>query len=509
MRRDRPQRGPGRRRIAGAALAVCLAAVPALAQAPGRLPPAQRAEALASGRVAASVVERLDREASAPVIVVFRGAAAEAHGAPTRRFDPGVAADVRARGDAVLRRLAAGDLELRHRYRALHGMAGHVTPRGLAALLRDPEVVHVDEDTGGTGQLLQAIPLANIDLVHGLGFRGAGVTVAVLDSGVNAAHPDIGAAAVVGEQCFCSGGGGCCPAGGASQSGTGAAADDHGHGTNVTGIVTSDGGIAPEGAAPDAAIVAIKVLDSNNAFCCNSDVIAGLDWVLADRPDVDVVNMSLGTFATFTGECDGANATTMMYAEAIDALRAQGVVSVVSSGNARSTTHMSAPACIGNAVSVAAVWDASLGSQSFFGCTDNPTAADRLTCWSNRNATTDLVAPGAPTTSTGSGGGTSTFIGTSQAAPLVAACAALLLESDPSLAGGQAEAALTSSPTWITDPVTGLGYPRLDCAHALAVAGAQAVPLPAWTIPALIVLLGGSLAYRRLPRPRGPGGDPA
>ena len=483
------------RRVAGAVLAVCLAAAPGAGpEPPVELTPALRAEALASGRVAAAVVERLDREGRVPVIVVFRSAAAE-RGAPARRFDAEVAADLRARGDALLRRLAEGDLELRHRYRALPGMAGRLTPRGLAALLRDPDVVHVDEDAGGSGQLLQALPLANVDEVKAQGYRGAGITVAVLDSGVSTNHADIGAAAVVAEECFCSGGGGCCPAGGAAQSGPGAAADDHGHGTNVTGIVTSDGTIAPEGAAPDAAIVAIKVLDSNDAFCCSSDVIAGLDWIITSRPDVDVVNLSLGTFATYAGECDAANGTNMMYAEAIDALRAQGVVSVVASLNGGSTTQMSAPACIGSAVSVGAVWDASLGSVTAFGCTD-ATAPDLPTCWSNRNTTTDLFAPGAPMTSTGIGGGTSTFVGTSQAAPLVAACAALLLESDPELTPGELEAALESSPTWVTDPVTSLAYPRLDCAHALLAAGAQAVPLPAWAIPALLALIAGPVVSR-------------
>jgi subtilisin family serine protease len=470
-------------------LAACLAAAHAApAETSIRLTPAQRAEALASGRVARIVVERLDREERVPVLVVFRAAGAGDPAAPPRRFDAGLEADVRARGDALLRRLAVEDFEPSRRYRALHGMAGRVTPRGLAALLADPEVLHVDEDAGGTGHLLQAVPLANLDEVHAQGYRGDGITVAVIDSGVNTGHVDIGAA-VVAEQCFCSGGGGCCPAGGSTQSGPGAAVDDNGHGTNVTGIVTSDGNVAPEGGAPDAAIVAIKVLDASNSFCCSSDVIAGLDWILANRPDVDVVNMSLGTFATFAGECDAVAGSPMLYAAAIDALRANGVLSMVSSGNTGSTTAMSAPACVGGAIAVGAVWDASLGSQTFFGCTDNPTTADRLTCWSNRNATTDLLAPGAITTSTGVGGGTSSYLGTSQASPLVAACAALLRESDPSLTAGQLEAALESSPTQVTDPVTSLVYPRLDCAHALLVAGAQAVPLPAWLLPALLALL--------------------
>ena len=101
-------------------------------------------------------------------------------------------------------------------------------------------------------------------------------------------------------------GNGCCPNGQTTQSGAGAAEDDNGHGTNVSGIITANGVVAPEGSAPEAGIVAVKVLDSSNGFCCTSDVIAALDWIFANRPDVDVVNMSLGTNVRFAGHCDAA-----------------------------------------------------------------------------------------------------------------------------------------------------------------------------------------------------------
>ena len=160
-------------------------------------------------------------------------------------------------------------------------------------------------------------------------------------------------------------------------------------------------------------------------------------------------------------------------------------------------TRMSAPACASGAISVGAVWDASLGSQTNFGCTDDPTAADLMTCWSNRNDRTDLFAPGAPTTSTGLGGGTSTYRGTSQAAPLVAACVALLLEMDPSLSVNQLEDALEGSPTLIDDPLTALSYPRLDCADASALAGSQSVPLPLLAVALLGLILLGTPLLRR------------
>ena len=70
-------------------------------------------------------------------------------------------------------------------------------------------------------------------------------------------------------------------------------------------------------------------------------------------------------------------------------------------------------------------------------------------------------------TSTGMGGGASTYAGTSQAAPLAAACAALLIEDDPSRTPESIENALKSSSVLVTDASNGLSFPRLDCEEAL------------------------------------------
>jgi PKD repeat protein len=379
---------------------------------------------------------------------------------------PVARAEIKAVGQAILSDLGSDEFELRHRFESINALAGEVTRNGLQKLLANPSVVRVDLDEGGTGLLAEAAPLANIDDVQALGLTGAEITVGVLDSGYDTDHPDL-SDDLDGEQCFCSGNGGCCPDGTSNQSGSGSAEDDHGHGTNVSGIITSAGTVAPLGGAPDAEIVAVKVLDSNNSFCCSSDIVAGLNWIINNRPDVDIVNMSLGTYALFTGNCDNAfffndTATTEIYT-----LRTNGVAVFVSSGNNGSGTQMTAPACVANAISVGAIWDSNVGSQTVFGCTDSTTMADHVTCFSNSNATTDLFAPGAPTTSTGMGGGMSSFFGTSQASPLTAACAALLLDNDPTLTPNDIEMALEDSPTLVTDVTNGLSFPRLDCLYAL------------------------------------------
>jgi subtilisin family serine protease len=375
------------------------------------------------------------------------------------------ASAVRQTAEELLGSFRPAEFALKRRFGSVNALAGEISRAGLRRLLRDPRVLRVDLDVGGVGHLDEARPLATIDAMQTLGYTGKDVVVAVLDSGYDTDHADL-QDDLLAESCFCSDSGGCCPGGSSTQFGAGSAEDDNGHGTNVSGIITSKGTIAPTGSAPDSDIVAIKVLDSGGSFCCSSDVVAGLDWILDNRPEVDLVNMSLGTFARFAGDCDGATAYTMAFATAINTLRVRGVTVFASSGNNGSGIDMGAPACIANALSVGAVWDANVGSQTFLGCTDVTTAADQVTCFSNSDSETDLFAPGAFTTSTGLGGGTSTYGGTSQASPLAASCAALLLDKDEDLTPGQIETALESSSTLVTDTTNGLSFPRVDCWEA-------------------------------------------
>jgi subtilisin family serine protease len=359
-------------------------------------------------------------------------------------------------------------------WRVVPGAAGWLSAAGLARLAKDPAVARIDLDLPGRGNLSESVPLIHGDVVHALGVTGRAITVAILDSGVTADHPDL-ADSLVAEQCFCvnGDGSGCCPDGGTSQSGAGAARDEHGHGTNVAGIVTSNGRVAPTGVAPDAPIVAVRVLDRNNGFSSTAQVISALDWVATERPDVRVVNMSLGTLALFASPCDSASAGTSALAQAVGALRARGVLVTVSTGNDRSTVSMEAPACVSAATSVAATYDEDFGPFSFFGCSE-ASAPDKVACFGNSAPGLKLFAPGALITSAGIGGGRSTFAGTSQAAPHVAGLAALLLQARPSLSAEQIESTLVSTGVPILDPRNGLVVPRIDAAAALRSVGVGA-----------------------------------
>ncbi|HEX7832643.1 MAG TPA: S8 family serine peptidase, partial [Thermoanaerobaculia bacterium] len=70
------------------------------------------------------------------------------------------------------------------------------------AIRRDPRVRAVSIDDGGEGGMLESLPLIGMDLVRAQGLDGTGVTVAVLDTGIDRNHPDF-AGRVVAEQCFC------------------------------------------------------------------------------------------------------------------------------------------------------------------------------------------------------------------------------------------------------------------------------------------------------------------
>ena len=374
----------------------------------------------------------------------------------------------------VLRTLRTADFRLIARWGEIPAFSGLVSRSGLPRLTANADVLRVDLDVGGRADDAQSLKLVHGDSAHSRGFLGSGATVAVIDSGVQSGHPDL-LGRVVDEHCFCANpdGSGCCRAEATEAAGSGSANDENGHGTNVAGIISSAGNVAPKGLAPAANIVAVKVLASDGSFTSTAQVISGLNWVMENHPEVRVVNMSLGTTTLFPDTCDSATAYTLAFASAINTFRSRGGLVFVSSGNAAAKTAMSAPACVDGAVAVGAVYDSDIGGVSFptANCTDETTLADQVTCFSNSSPALDLLAPGAMITSTGLGGGLSTYAGTSQACPHAAAAAAVLFAASPTFSGPAIEGALKSSGRSITDVANGRVAPRVDVAAALEAMG--------------------------------------
>jgi subtilisin family serine protease len=415
---------------------------------------------------------------------------------------PARRASVHARQGRVLGALAPGAFQIGYRYESVSGFSGRAHAGAIDALLRHPEVtaIHLDYEVRGT--LAQGVVLIGADLAHASGVTGAGVNIAVLDSGVDTDHPDL-VDDLVAEECFCNDHAspqkGCCPAGGMRQSGAGSAEDDNGHGTQVAGIITSAGAVSTPGVAPDAGIVAIKVLgDTGSGFLSSID--AAFDWLATnhDALGVRVVNASLGDGGEynnpFASPCSGTPG-----ANAIALLHAAGVVVFAASGNEGHDDGISEPACIPEVISVGGVYDASMGSISWCGnstctmilCTDT-TGPDVFACHSNSDEILDVLAPDWRTTSPALGGGVDHFGGTSASSPYAAGQAALLLQDDPSLQPDDIRGLLTENGPLVTNPDNGLSFPRSDVGAALS------VPEPSGTL----LLLSGATFLAALSRRR-------
>jgi len=370
--------------------------------------------------------------------------------------------------ESVLSVLGEREFALRYRYETVAGFSGVVTERGLAALESHPDVVRIQLDMAGQGGLAESVKAIQADQAHDLGFTGKNVVVGVLDSGANVNHPDFNNA-IIHQYHFLNQGG---------DVGTGAN-DLHGHGSNVAGIITSDGIVAPQGVAPEAKIVVIQVLDAFNRGWV-SDWIAGVDYIVANQAalKVQVVNLSLVTDALYSGgNCDFQQG---LFADVVRRAKDLGIVIFASSGNTGSTNSMTAPACLSEVVAVGAVYDSDLGREpnggtyrtlfggSWPGCFDATGTVHTLACFTSRNESLDLVAPGAVIRSVGLGSGISTFRGTSQAAPHAAGVAALMLEKNPALSPEEIVNILKRGSILVHDPATGLDFPLLNAMEALA-----------------------------------------
>jgi subtilisin family serine protease len=208
---------------------------------------------------------------------------------------------------------------------AVNGFAGNIPAGRLAALAADPRVVRIvpdravaanaKPDGGGGATSAQVVPagIQRIGASPGAtAYTGAGVGVAVVDTGVDFNHADLQ------------------PLGAASFSTyAGSAQDGNGHGTHVAGTIGArNNSMDVVGVAPNATIYAVKVLDdAGNGF--DSTIIAGLDWVAANAalvsPRIRVVNMSLGREGTLNDN--------HVFRAAIQNLTAAGVAVIVAAGN--------------------------------------------------------------------------------------------------------------------------------------------------------------------------------
>ena len=251
---------------------------------------------------------------------------------------------------------------------------------------------------------------------------GAGVKVAILDSGIDKTHIELNKSVIVTKNFT-----------------KYSDFDEDGHGTHVSGIVKADGTseifnelgyTSPNymtGVSYGADIMVGKVCDNN--ICYESDIMAGIEWALDE--EADVLSLSLGR--SYRGRCDRDP-----LAAKVNLAVGEGLVVVVSSGN--NGSKVSSPACASKAIAVGATYHKDYTEdKNWYNCTDlSPNENDRV-CWSNYGSALDLVAPGVDILSTYScvaAGDCESYwyawmSGTSMSAPHVAGTAALILQKNP------------------------------------------------------------------------------
>lgn len=372
---------------------------------------------------------------------------------------------------------------LKQSFHGIHGALFTLRAGQLKAIAANPNIAYVSPDRAVSGSLEFAEPTVNANIAFQYGWTGAGVGVAIIDSGIYN-HDDL-QGRIVHSESFVSG-----------DSSTG---DAYGHGTHVAGIV---GGNASDstgpnyiytfrGIAPQANLINLRALDGNGQGT-DSAVINAVDRAiqLKDTFNIRVVNLSLGRsiFESYTLD---------PLCQELEKAWQAGLVVVVAAGNngrdnSMGTTGYSTIASPGNdpfVITVGAMKDMSTVTRS----------DDLIASYSSKGPTLldqivkpDLVAPGnsivsalAPGSAmvqlypgnavpisyyskgnnSNSSGNYFRLSGTSMATPMVSGAAALVLQQQPSLTPDQVKARLMKTATKnfpstsvATDPVTGISY---------------------------------------------------
>jgi subtilisin family serine protease len=373
-------------------------------------------------------------------------------------------------------------------FNALPFMAMSVTPNELETLARSADVGYVEEVRYMSLQLASSTGMIGASSPAGAwaqGVTGRGAAVAILDTGVESAHPFL-SGGVVSEACFASDGN--CP-GGVTQStqpgsGNPCAQWFCNHGTHVAGIAAGNGNIdsgiaglptadsgggalagvsqATEdsaaasgpgysGVAPQADIIAINMF-RRDGWITTTDMISALGRVydLRDTYNIAAANMSIGFHVPYYDEasCDAEWASTKA---AIDQLRSVGIATVIASGNAGWGNALMAPGCISSSISVGATLRSS----------------DQVASFSDSSVYLKVLAPGDGIYSSVPGGGYTPMSGTSMATPHVVGAWALMKQKNPDLSVDEGLRILKTTGQPVLDGRNGLYHPRIDIGAAL------------------------------------------
>lgn len=355
--------------------------------------------------------------------------------------------------DVVRRVLARADADLETSVVPLDVRVVEVPPAGmrdaLATVAASPAVEYVERDvvvstfattpndtlwTEQWGPLMMDAPGA-WDIARG----SPGIVVAVLDTGVDATHPDLQAASLVAGYDF--------------VNGDDDPADDEGHGTAAAGVVgaRTNNGKGQAGMCWRCSLMSVKVLDAEGSGS-TADVAAGIVWAVDHG--ARVISMSLG-----------GPESTQTLEDAVAYAIGKGAVLVAAAGNS-GNSELNYPAALEGVISVAGT-----------------TPSDGLYSWSNFGPWVQMAAPGCNVAPYPNDEYVN-FCGTSSATPLVAGVAGLVLSARPGATRREVEDALIRSVVQLGSAVH---HGRVSAERTLEALGALApvaAPTPAPAAPA-------------------------
>ncbi|MDA8019548.1 MAG: hypothetical protein MPN21_19055 [Thermoanaerobaculia bacterium] len=437
-------------------------------------------------KIAPELLEQLDRDlskahaegAKAPVYRVVvdlhqravRGPADMARAFESPEGHRELMADIADLQSGVLESMAGrtnrGSFQVWNRYQSTYGFSAYANAASIRELARHADVAFIQELPLYVKMDAQAHAITNADDAHSGGTTGAGVTIAIIDDGIDHDHAAFGGQSawpnskILGGRDFAD-----------NDNNPRIDCTSQSHGTAVTGVAVGDGG-GIVGSAPDAKAVFLKI---QSASICgqnglDGDIPGAIDWAVTNRnnfsPAIKIISMSLGTTSTSSSPC-----SSIPEASALVAARSAGMVTLVASGNGAVSNGIASPACHPDAVSVGATYDANIGGANFGLCNDATTFADKITCYSNSDTFLDILAPSHCAATAQAGGGTnSCFGGTSSSTPYAAGITALIFETNSGISRNAAITALKAG-TNITDSRNGVTVPRVDAVASIAAAG--------------------------------------
>ena len=330
--------------------------------------------------------------------------------------------------------------KIKYTYHLVDAMAVSLPQQAIDALQNNPKIRYVEPD--GLVSVLDTeldnswgVKRIGAGLVHDALNKGAGVKVAVIDTGIDYNHQDLNSNYKGGYDFV---------------NDDNDPMDDHGHGTHVAGIIAAlDDGMGVVGVAPEAHLYALKVFDSGGS-ASYSDIIAALEWCVDNG--IQVTNNSYGSAE------DSGISVKMAFD---NVYYNYGIINVGAAGNNGSYSGA------GDTIGYPARYDSVIAVAA----TDQN---DQRASWSSTGPDLEISAPGVAINSASIGGGYWEKSGTSMASPHVAGTVALMIAAGVSDIRGQLES--TADDLGAAGWDSQYGYGLVDADEAAGEDGGEPFP---------------------------------